>query len=323
MQLIDQALSDSRSSRYLPSWLVTLVYLLFAVMILLRLDYRQPIIKDLVEWRTPQQGLAEARHRNMPALLWFTADFCKPCKQMEAGTFSNRQAAQSLNSLFVPIRVDYEKSEAKKLAHAYLIEVAFPQLVILRPNQIDSNASKEDMKRLLGCADRHRLRSFIRAFSKTGQSDTARKNRKTESISWRPLTEADAAYKDKKQPVFVCYASDEELDAISSTISSNAELTKFIKGHFTCIRLSQSTYKNLDKSSLVAKELRKFGLKESPSYLVLSPNLPRPIYLVAYSAWYDTAGLSKFLERANNDCEQAQKTYKDVEHDPKKKRGPD
>ncbi len=94
----------SNSRKPLTPWLIlALVVLAAAVPFLLR----QGGGEDLVAWRTDMDAaFAEAGRVNKPVLMYFTADWCPPCKMMKRWTFSDRRVKQQLEANYVPLRVD-------------------------------------------------------------------------------------------------------------------------------------------------------------------------------------------------------------------------
>lgn len=136
------------SSRRDPKWL----WLLAALLLLARIatqvmESRRPIAEvateaeDVVRWRTPEQGVVEARALRKPMLYDFTAEWCPPCQRMKAELFADPRSAQALEQMVVPIRVvDREREEGRNpavtdsLQRAYRVG-AFPTLIVAWPDR--------------------------------------------------------------------------------------------------------------------------------------------------------------------------------------------
>ncbi|MEO7866819.1 MAG: thioredoxin family protein [Candidatus Eisenbacteria bacterium] len=136
------------SSRRDPRWLLILAVLLLLARIATQIveNRRGPVpvaadTEEAVRWRTPAQGVAEARARSLPVLYDFTAEWCPPCQRMNAELFSDPQSAQVLERMVVPIRVlDRQREQGRNnpevdsLQRVYRVE-AFPTLVVAWPGR--------------------------------------------------------------------------------------------------------------------------------------------------------------------------------------------
>ena len=62
---------------------------------------------DRIKWRySYNQAVIEAEENDKPLLVYFTADWCGPCKQMKTWVFSDKSVAESIELAFVPVKVD-------------------------------------------------------------------------------------------------------------------------------------------------------------------------------------------------------------------------
>jgi thiol:disulfide interchange protein len=94
----------------------------------------------LVRWTAAESAAATARASGKPILYDFTAEWCAPCRVLDADGWSDREVAALVNSSFVPARVvDRMREEGKnpawidELQRRYGVG-AFPTLVIAGPD---------------------------------------------------------------------------------------------------------------------------------------------------------------------------------------------
>lgn len=98
-----------------------------------------PQVTELVEWQPAATAEAKARATGLPLLYDFSAEWCGPCLRMQREVFADRQSAQAINKLFVPVRlVDRKREEGRNppevdaLQARYHVD-AFPTLVVASP----------------------------------------------------------------------------------------------------------------------------------------------------------------------------------------------
>jgi thioredoxin-related protein len=65
-----------------------------------------------VDWQGLEAGLAAGRNQNRKILLYFYADWCGYCKEMDQKTFSDPAVIRYLNHHFVPVRVNADRDAA-------------------------------------------------------------------------------------------------------------------------------------------------------------------------------------------------------------------
>jgi thioredoxin-like negative regulator of GroEL len=79
-----------------------------------------------MRWQTFEEGLASAPRTNRPMLLDFWADWCAPCKVMDADVYTKDEVVQAAEP-FVAVRIDYDRKPA--LARRYHVS-NIPTIVV-------------------------------------------------------------------------------------------------------------------------------------------------------------------------------------------------
>ena len=105
-------------------------------------EHLRPVERaELVEWREPAAGEAEARESHRLALYYFTRNGDPLCRQMAREAFADPRIVSALHTRFVPIRVlDLSREEGKnppdveRLVQAYGVS-EFPTLVVAFPGR--------------------------------------------------------------------------------------------------------------------------------------------------------------------------------------------
>ena len=95
--------------------------------------------KEPIKWRSIASGNAEAKRSGKPALYFFTAAWCGPCRLLEGQVFAVPEMAAQIERDFVPIEVADRARETGRnspemlaLADRYRLR-GFPTLVVSRP----------------------------------------------------------------------------------------------------------------------------------------------------------------------------------------------
>lgn len=89
-----------------------------------------------VDFRTHnfKEAITQATDMNSPVMIYFTADWCQPCKLMNRESFQDHTISTMLNDNFKSYKFDIEKErDGKQIADEYNIS-AYPTLVFLNKN---------------------------------------------------------------------------------------------------------------------------------------------------------------------------------------------
>ena len=119
--------SDQRARRSRKRW-AAVVLIAFAALVLYSI-YR-PIHSDIV-WLTDFDLARDvAREQDKPILLYFTGDWCPPCRQMSRWTWPDDQVEQLVMSSFVPFQIDVaDPYEQNPIAARYNVHM-FPTIIV-------------------------------------------------------------------------------------------------------------------------------------------------------------------------------------------------
>lgn len=97
---------------------------------------------DSIQWMSFEEGLEQGKAQNRICYVFFRADWCAVCHQMEKDTFEHRQVIDTFSEHFVAIRVDAEKRRslaqkygADKLPHSVFLS-ADGEVIAHRPAYI-------------------------------------------------------------------------------------------------------------------------------------------------------------------------------------------
>lgn len=83
-----------------------------------------------VEWRTWEQGSAEARQNGKNILTALVRDGCHYCHDMERDVFNDKKMTQWIETCFVPVKVNLTVEQVPFAARVPMT----PTFVILRPD---------------------------------------------------------------------------------------------------------------------------------------------------------------------------------------------
>jgi thioredoxin-related protein len=65
-----------------------------------------------IEWHAYEAGMARSRFEKRKAFIYFHAEWCTYCADMDRKTFTNPEVVALLNRNFIPIRVDSDREKA-------------------------------------------------------------------------------------------------------------------------------------------------------------------------------------------------------------------
>ena len=119
--------TDQRARRSRQTW-AAVVLIAFAVLMLYAV-YR-PIRSDIV-WMTDFEAARKAAlEQDKPILLYFTGDWCPPCRRMARWTWPDDQVEELVMSSFIPLEVDLPNPDTlDPLAVRYNV-YAFPTIIV-------------------------------------------------------------------------------------------------------------------------------------------------------------------------------------------------
>jgi thioredoxin-related protein len=67
---------------------------------------------DRIEWHTYDAGMARSKFEKKKVFLYFQAEWCAYCRDMENKTFKDPAVIGALNRSFISIRVDSDREQA-------------------------------------------------------------------------------------------------------------------------------------------------------------------------------------------------------------------
>jgi thiol:disulfide interchange protein len=84
-----------------------------------------------IAWRANYDAaLEEAAAKEMPVLLRFTANWCPPCKVMDATVWPNEKVASTVAARVIPVKIDIDDPAAQAVAEKYGVRT-IPTLIMV------------------------------------------------------------------------------------------------------------------------------------------------------------------------------------------------
>ena len=82
------------------------------LLVLLTGGLNSAVAADRIEWHTYDAGMSRSKFEKKKVFLYFHADWCGYCREMENKTFKDSAVIANLNRNFIPIRVDSDRETA-------------------------------------------------------------------------------------------------------------------------------------------------------------------------------------------------------------------
>jgi thioredoxin-related protein len=82
------------------------------LLLLMAGSLHQPAAADRIEWHTYDAGMSRSKFEKKKVFLYFYAEWCTYCRDMDLKTFKDPAVIGALNRNFIPIRVDSDREPA-------------------------------------------------------------------------------------------------------------------------------------------------------------------------------------------------------------------
>lgn len=128
--MTDQPPKSAKSNRVVPILLLALGAVIVAYS--MRTYRKSDMPKASFAWQEDlDKARLEAKDKGLPILLYFTADWCAPCKELARSVFPDPRLAETMRD-WVPVRLDADAQRNAALASEYGIS-AIPTFIVLDP----------------------------------------------------------------------------------------------------------------------------------------------------------------------------------------------
>jgi thiol:disulfide interchange protein len=151
---------DRRSQRSLPVWLIIVALLLVIARIVLAWSDVPKSDSVTVRWVPPTAAAERARAGQKLVMYDFTAEWCRPCHELDAQVFADAKLAAAINERFIAVRVvDRHREEGSNapdvaaLQQRYTVQ-GFPTLVFARADgaalaRMEGFAGRDEFERVM------------------------------------------------------------------------------------------------------------------------------------------------------------------------------
>ena len=117
---MSSATSDAVSRRSGPSAVHAWAWRLFLLVSLCYAWYCYYVPENQIVWAADfEEAERLADESNKPILVFFTGEWCVPCRIMKRNVFADNNVANLINKGFVPVMVDVDDTQEKELLERY------------------------------------------------------------------------------------------------------------------------------------------------------------------------------------------------------------
>ncbi len=135
-------------------WVFGILFLFLVVRVVMR-EMPKPAA-SAIAWVPVAEARGRAESTGKPILYEFSAEWCGPCRSLEADVFANPAHAARINEAFIPVRlVDRQREEGRNPADVAQLQQRFA--VEAFPTVIVTDAAGATKKRLEGYGDASRF----------------------------------------------------------------------------------------------------------------------------------------------------------------------
>lgn len=122
-----------------------------------------------------EQKAAEAAAAGKPMLLYFTADWCPPCRRMKRDIWPDPSVQAALAEHVVMVTLDVDTESGRSLGNRYQV-ASIPTMMVVNPEgELLSDAQGRPLRRVGGMKQPQVMVSFLRSIpGAADESDAAR-----------------------------------------------------------------------------------------------------------------------------------------------------